>query len=197
MLKVFLIRHGKTQGNIEKRYIGTTDEPLLPESVEMLKSKSYPKVDHVYSSPLKRAIETARAIYPKLEPIIVEGLKECDFGDFENKNYIELADSNDYSSWVSSNGTLPFPKGESHEGFKNRCTKAFLDIINDNKSIDKYTENAVENVVGIIAHGGTIMSILEQLSTEKRSFYDWSTENGEGYECSINEDNTINIVKKV
>ena len=32
--KIVLIRHGMTQGNKEYRYVGTTDEGLLPESVE-------------------------------------------------------------------------------------------------------------------------------------------------------------------
>ena len=48
-------------------------------------------------------------------------LKECDFGDFENKNYKELSGNPDYQAWIDSGGALPFPGGEDPEGFRNRC----------------------------------------------------------------------------
>lgn len=40
-MKWLLIRHGQTQGNVERRYIGCrTDEPLCPQGIEVLKGKS-------------------------------------------------------------------------------------------------------------------------------------------------------------
>ncbi len=47
---------------------------------------------------------------------ICDKLKECDFGDFENKSYEDLK-NNRLSKWLDSNG-VPFPNGETHEDFK-------------------------------------------------------------------------------
>ena len=90
MIKLWLIRHGKTEGNKLSRYIGTTDEPLCQEGTEFLHKTDYPKVQAVYVSPLKRCVQTAEILFPG-EPVhIIEELAECDFGEFENKNYKEL-----------------------------------------------------------------------------------------------------------
>ena len=48
MIKLWLIRHGKTEGNKLARYIGTTDEPLCQEGIEFLKKMDYPKVQEIY-----------------------------------------------------------------------------------------------------------------------------------------------------
>ena len=39
-LEVLLLRHGQTQGNLEKRYIGKTDEPLLVDDTESMRKIS-------------------------------------------------------------------------------------------------------------------------------------------------------------
>ena len=52
MLKVNMIRHGKTYGNSRGRYIGTTDEPLLPEEAEALRRYAFEETDQVFASPL-------------------------------------------------------------------------------------------------------------------------------------------------
>ena len=49
-----MIRHGKTHGNLLGRYIGTTDEPLLPKEEEDLKKYAFGPVDRVFVSPRKR-----------------------------------------------------------------------------------------------------------------------------------------------
>ena len=52
MLNIIFIRHLKTKGNKEKRYIGTTDESLLKEEIEKVNINNYPKkIQKVYSSP--------------------------------------------------------------------------------------------------------------------------------------------------
>ena len=90
MLKLWLIRHGKTEGNKLARYIGTTDEPLCQEGIDFLGKMDYPDIHTIYVSPLKRCVQTAEILFPG-EPVhIIEELAECDFGEFENKNYREL-----------------------------------------------------------------------------------------------------------
>ena len=90
-MKWILIRHGKTQGNIEHRYIGCrTDEPLCETGKEALKSREYPRAARVFASPMLRCIQTAGILYPYLTPETIDDLRECDFGEFENtKNELE------------------------------------------------------------------------------------------------------------
>ena len=73
---IYLIRHGMTLGNSEKRYIGVTDEPLTESGKFELKQMLYPKVDMVFSSPMIRAVQTAEIIYPKQKPILIDDIRE-------------------------------------------------------------------------------------------------------------------------
>ena len=90
MLRVVFIRHSITEGNKLKRYIGTTDEPLCFEGVNLLKERKYPGVEAIFTSPMLRCKETAGIIYNGMDYRICQGFREINFGDFENKNYKEL-----------------------------------------------------------------------------------------------------------
>lgn len=174
MLKIWLIRHGMTEGNRHGRYIGITDEPLCPEGRNFLQKMSYPLPEKVYVSPLMRCRETAELLFPGVFPEVIRELRECDFGDFENRNYQELSQNEDYQAWIDSNGLLPFPGGESREGFLERSLRGFetavTDCIRGNLSF-----------AAMVIHGGTIMNIMEQYAVPKRSFYEWNVKNGGGY----------------
>ena len=79
MLKLWLVRHGMTEGNSHQRYIGVTDEPLCEEGRKLLEKFTYPAVQALFVSPLKRCRETASILFPKGEQRIVPLLAECDF----------------------------------------------------------------------------------------------------------------------
>lgn len=131
MLKLILVRHGETQGNKLKRYIGKrTDEPLCPEAGNMLAQLAYPEVQAVYASPMIRCTQTAGILFPGKKLNIIDELAECDFGEFENKNYQELDGNEHYQSWIDSGGLLPFPGGESREEFKRRNVTGFQKAVN-------------------------------------------------------------------
>lgn len=180
MIKIALIRHSKTNGNLEKRYIGITDESLCKVGIDLIKSKSFPLAKVVYCSPLARCLETSKLIYNDIEPIIYKDLKECNFGLFENKNYKELIGNIHYNKWINSNGTLNFPNGESSEEFKDRCVNAFDKIIND--ILQKDVKSSA-----MIVHGGTIMAILDRYSLPHEDFYHWQVNNCEGFVIEIDE----------
>ena len=67
-MRIYLIRHSMTKGNKEKRYIGTTDESLCLEGIQLLEERKgmYPEVTYVYVSPMKRCVQTAEIIYPEM-----------------------------------------------------------------------------------------------------------------------------------
>ena len=119
-MKIYLIRHGKTPGNQLQRYIGITDEPVLEEDQERLKTQNYPNAEKLFVSPLLRCRQTAACIYPRQEQQVIQNLRECDFGRFENKNWKEMTGDAEYQAWVDSNATLPFPGGEDPQEFRDR-----------------------------------------------------------------------------
>ena len=70
--KLHLVRHGLTAGNLEGRYVGgRTDLPLCKACKAALKnlyeSEKYPRVPLVFSSPMKRCVETAGILFPSRE----------------------------------------------------------------------------------------------------------------------------------
>lgn len=178
MLKIWLIRHGMTEGNRYQRYIGVTDEPLCEEGRELLGKFTYPKPQAVFVSPLKRCLETAAILFGDPKVRIIDQLAECDFGEFENKNYQELDGNEHYQSWIDSGGLLPFPGGESREEFKRRNVTGFQ------KAVNGCLRNGI-SLAALVVHGGTIMNVMEEYADEDRSFYDWHVQNGKGYEVEI------------
>lgn len=173
-----MIRHGMTEGNKAARYIGVTDEPLCTEGREQLQNFSYKSGECLFVSPLRRCRETADLLFPDQKQIVIEELAECNFGEFENKNYLELADHPFYQKWIDSNGELPFPEGESREACRERNLRGFQKVLNICR------QHSVKSAV-LVIHGGTIMNLMEQYADEKRSFYEWHVRNGEGYRVRV------------
>ena len=182
MIEIYLIRHGKTYGNTLGRYIGTTDEGLCPEGREALETAGYPQPEAVYASPMRRCLETAALLWPGMPVQTFDKLRECDFGEFENKNYLELQCNPRYQTWVDSQGQMPFPGGESRENFQNRCRQGFLEVL------EAVRQKGFQRVA-LVVHGGTIMSILEAYGEPKRAFYDWQVKNGMGFRTCLDEKN--------
>ena len=198
MIRINLIRHGKTVGNLKNRYIGTTDEPLCPEGIRELPVGAYAGSQAWFISPLRRCLETA-ALRSRAENLqcteesmedvvrtflreenreIVTDFRECDFGIFENKNYRELAGCLEYQQWIDSGAALPFPKGEAPDAFRKRCCRAF------EYAVDRIcTENWQE--VCMVVHGGTIMSIMERYAAPGRAYFDWEVKNAGGYRLML------------
>lgn len=175
MLKLILVRHGETQGNKLKRYIGKrTDEPLCPEAGNMLAQLAYPEVQAVYASPMIRCTQTAGILFPGKKLNIIDELAECDFGEFENKNYKELSGDPRYQAWIDSNGILAFPGGESKDECATRNLEGFQRAVSACIR-EEITEAA------LVVHGGTIMNIMEQYALPKKEFYEWHVGNGCGY----------------
>ena len=167
-MKVCLIRHGATAGNLQKRYIGSTDEGLCPEGIAMLRLMIPPSCDSVFVSPMRRCLETASILYPTVQPIICENLRECDFGDFEGRNYEELNGDPAYQTWINSGGNAPFPGGESPEAFKKRSADAFCDLM-----------RSAVGTCAFVVHGGTIMAVCEAFCGG--TFYQYHVPNAGGF----------------
>lgn len=177
-IELVMIRHGATSSNKEHRYLGRCDESLSPEGEEGLRKwrKNYPPCDSVFSSPMKRCVETARILYPKQDILTIPEWEEMDFGDFEGKNYVELRENAYYQKWIDSSGTLPFPNGESREDFIERCKQGVYKMI-------EMLPNMSPITIGLILHGGIIMSLISTFYGGE--YFDYQVANGQGYICSL------------
>lgn len=182
-MEILLIRHGKTKANLRREYTGRIDYPLCDEGVNELKVlsnmiNSILKIEMLFSSPMIRCIETSKIYYPNYKPIIIENLKEIDFGIFEGKTFEELSHIEEFQKFVEHSWQSNIPDGENPKDFSKRCLEGFNEVINilqDNNK--KYGV--------IVCHGGVIMSLLHQLIIDDTmDFYDYYSENGKGYHLS-------------
>ena len=121
-MKCYLIRHGMTQDNIDLNFSGCrTDTPLLKQGIDMLDEvKDVPENSILYVSPMLRARQTAEIMFPDMEQIIIDDLREMDFGIFEAKNHKMLDGDPDYQAWLDSDGMMKIPGGESVGIFRER-----------------------------------------------------------------------------
>ena len=196
-MKIILIRHGKTAGNLEGRYVGRTDEPLCAAGREALVGRKVPRAEKLFVSPLARCRETAEILWPGRDQIVVPGLRECDFGDFEMKNYDELNGNADYQAWIDSNGTLPFPGGESQATFQARVCAAFEQVAEELlKEKADFAEKSVP-VAAFVVHGGTIMAVLSQFVVPKKGYFDWQVKNGEGFVADLANENGKIVLREI
>ena len=177
MNRVLMIRHGATAGNLERRYIGRTDEPLCPLGVEQIEHlrQAGLKAELLFVSPMLRTRQTAQLLFPGMPCTAVEGFRETDFGIFEGKTAAELSGTPAYQAWVDALCKTPIPGGEAVETFKARCCEAFRQTMAE----------VPEGVsAAFVVHGGVIMAILEAYGRPKRDFYDYHIGNGAYLACT-------------
>ena len=132
----YFLRHGETAWNAEGRLCGRTDIALSPAGRQQaralargLKALSF---EALYTSPLDRALETARLIGRDLglAPVPDERLVELNYGDWEGKTIAEIqrTDPATYRAWVANPAAVAPPKGETGEELVRRVAP-FLDQI--------------------------------------------------------------------
>ena len=172
-----LIRHGKTAGNRERRYMGgRTEESLLPEERRFLQQRKAPSVTSVFVSPMKRCVETAQILFPHRELILIPEFREMDFGVAEYRNHEEMNGLDWYQRFIDTNGESGFPQGETLQEFSRRVCFGAKRL------------GVLEGDIALVVHGGTIMSLLDEWSDPHEDFYHWMTENGAGWTGRIQGD---------
>ena len=170
---IYLLRHGQTEYNAQKRYQGQRDIPLSAAGIAQLRRADFaPEV--VYVTPLQRTAQTARVFFPGAKLIPVDGLKEMNFGRFEGQTFVQVEQDPEYLAWVQENEHAAHPDGERRSDFCNRVCKTLADLI------DKALAEGQERLV-IVAHGGTQMAALERFGVPRRSFHNWCGPNAGGY----------------
>lgn len=156
-MNIYLFRHGQTNLNRDGKYQGAIDKDLNEygrRQAELLgrRIQKY-NIDIIYSSDLKRVIETSKIInrYVNTEIIIKEELREINMGTWDTLTKEERYISNkEYAKeWHKHLADLPYPNGECGEDV---CKRAM-------KVIDGIKKQQYENVA-IVTSGGTIAILL-------------------------------------
>lgn len=178
--RIHFIRHGLTEGNAQGKYIGVTDLPLSEngaDELERIRLKGeLPEADMVFSSPLKRCLESCEILFPNKAPVIIDEFKEFNFGDFENKTALELDGTYEYTEWIAGRATLP--NGEDSTEFVKRICQGL------NKAIRKMMEAEVSEAIAVM-HGGVMMSLFQACALPQRRAVEWASPVGQGFTALI------------
>lgn len=175
MGKLILIRHGQTDMNKDQLYYGRLDVPINETGKEQAENTRKNLVefeidyDKIYSSPMKRAYETAEIVnYKNLEIEKDNELREMDFGIFEGLSYKEIIKKypEEMEKLKKDWKTYSYVTGENPFMLQKRALK-FLEKIDKNKN----------NMV--VTHWGIICTLLSFLfSSELEGYWKYQVKNG-------------------
>lgn len=158
---LYLMRHGQTRFNLQKRIQGACDSPLTEEGIEQARlAKDYFEregivFDEVYSSTQERACDTAEIVSGRSDYIRLKGIKEWDFGAFEGQQeYLNppLYPKIGYGDYFETYG------GESNITVGQRMLETISSVLNKTQA----------QTVLMVSHGGAISRfynlVLENIS---------------------------------
>lgn len=178
-MEVILLRHGQTAGNQKGRYNGRTDEPLSGEGIRQARRAGVlPQVKKVYVTPMLRTRQTAAVCFPNAEQVLVPGLNEMDFGDFEGRTADEMEHDMAYRAWVDGNCQGSCPNGESIGSFRERVCQAFQRMV-------LQAREAGEDTLYAVVHGGTIMAALSAFTGQEERYFDFYVKNCQGWRGTL------------
>lgn len=166
MTRVYLIRHGKTQWNLESRYQGANgDSPLLENSyreIEML-AESLRDISfaHAYASPLKRARITAQALLGHLNkniPLTIDSrLKEFNLGKMEGMHFDAVAEK--WPEVLQNFRHHPDKYDETQV-----AGESFMEVINRFRAaISEYCRAYPNGNILIVSHGAALNAGINAL----------------------------------
>ncbi len=170
MSRLYLIRHGKTEANLQHRYCGSTDLPLSEAGREELKGLHYEIANvRFLTSGMLRTEQTLAALFGDVSHEKRPAFREVDFGVFEMHTYEELKNDPAYLDWITGDNMANVPpKGESGNQMLARVLAALQEL-------------RQEDTV-LVTHGGVIAAIMEHLFPEEnKSRYQWQPDPGHGY----------------
>ncbi len=157
-MRIMLVRHGETQWNLENRIVGHTEIGLNStgrRQVALLaRALAGEKIEAVYSSPLRRAADTASEIAREhgLDVVTDDALKEVDAGELDGIAIEEVLRryGNFWEEWVKGAETLRMPGGETMGELQDRAWSVVTRVVSDHP----------QGTVILVSHTLTILSIL-------------------------------------
>ena len=162
MTRLLLIRHGVTESNKERRYMGRSDEPLSSDgrwqARRLAQRLASARIDAFYTSPLRRAKETAEIVnQPHALQVRVEpGLNELDLDRWAGMSAaeIEARDPQAWQTWCADPSALLLEGIEPFADLRGRIRQA----------LQRMRRNHQDQSVAVTTHDGVIrIAVLEAL----------------------------------
>ncbi len=159
---IYLIRHGETDANVAGVWQGATDSPLNERGQAQARAlaariaREQLPITTIYSSPLRRARETARRVAEALGgvPLVTDpGLAEYHLGEWEGLSYEQLKDEKRLWELMAENPDFTPPGGESPRQFAMRLLNSFQTILQQHAG----------ETVAVVGHGGALATVLSML----------------------------------
>lgn len=176
-----LVRHGQTDGSVEKKYCGSLDIPLNDQGRSQseklaLRIKAF-NINRVYSSDLKRAIQTAHIVFKGQQVVSLPVLREMNFGILEGLTFTQAIEQfpDIYKAWINCPWSITLPQAESFKDFRARVLGGLEGLLAKN----------IGQSIAVVSHSGPIRVILsEALGLKAEEFW------------SIGQDNAaINVIE--
>jgi alpha-ribazole phosphatase/probable phosphoglycerate mutase len=147
--RVLLIRHGEPEDDARGRCYGRLDVRLSDDGRAHARQLSDLASDVVYTSPRRRARETAELLGAAL---VDERLRELDFGELEGRTYDEIASEHPdlYRRWMEEPTRVCFPGGEGFDDLRARACSALAEIRGAHDGA----------TIAVVTHGGVIRAAL-------------------------------------
>lgn len=172
-MKIYLVRHGQTLFNQQKKVQGWCDSPLTKEGIQqaIAVSKTLQSIsfEYAYSSTSERAMDTMHYILQdrSVPYAYVKGLKELNFGSLEGEKEADVfTDISVYEKGFEMYGGETLPT----------CNQRFMTCL------ETIAKSHTDNVL-VVAHGGVIMGALRCL--DEARFMKHMQEVGDVENCSV------------
>lgn len=162
MTRLLLLRHGEVEGIRPPRFRGRTELPLTELGRRQAAAAGQRVAEtaviaQVYSSPMGRCLETARAITGGNgpEPDVLEGLIDIDYGGWQSKSFDEVraAEPAAFAAWFRAPETVRFPGGDSLQDLVARTGEA----------LRRVTIRHPEETIALVGHDSSLRALLLQL----------------------------------
>lgn len=156
-----LIRHGRTRANVDERFQGQSCWGLdeVGEAQADRLAEWYGSLDTVYSSPLDRAVATARRLNP--DPVLTEGLMEIAFGEWEGLGRDEIE-----ASWADLARRIYIDGEDLARG---RTGETWRDATRRISATIQALEAPTGEVTGVVFHGGVLRAYVGTIGGDATS----------------------------
>ena len=152
--ELILMRHGKTQANINGTYCGKTDLSLAGQGIKEIRKTAcnVPPFDHVYASTATRARQTAGLVASHARVEYLSALQEIDFGDFDGMTaaQIEKRMPEIWQEYLKDPIHFTFPNGDNVEEYMMKAARTAEDIVKAHP----------DKRILVVTHKGFIMAAL-------------------------------------
>jgi 2,3-bisphosphoglycerate-dependent phosphoglycerate mutase len=189
---LYLIRHGETQSNAERRIQGQLDVPLSDlghrQGQAVVETLATVPLDAVYSSPLRRALETAQAIAERhsLRVHADPRLMELNAGTLQGKLLSELKGDSaaQLARWLpGGDEDFSIPGGESRRQLTDRGCEAIRAMV-----------RAGHREAAVVTHGGLLSATMRALLDLPHPVPPFSLQNGSITKLAVDEHGRFSLV---